>query len=672
MSIDQPERILNKRAWNNLSTPLSEWLLDAVGSMGFQQMTPVQTSTIPLFMKNKDVVVEAVTGSGKTLAFLIPVVEKLLRVEEPIKKNHIGAIIVSPTRELASQIYSVLNALLASHAPSAAHIEAGHAESMDVDEEEEAERRMARKSVAPKVVAQLLLGGNVSPTQDLSKFLERSPNLIIATPGRLLELLSSQFVYCTQSSFEVLVLDEADRLLDLGFMDTLSKILTRLPKQRRTGLFSASMSEALDQLIRVGLRNPVKIAVRVKSASGSMDKKTPASLQLSYFTCLPSQKIPAVFHLLQSLDPQPLRTVCYLSTCAAVDYFSQILPSVLPEPYSLISLHGKHPATVRSKNFTNFTTSISPTILLATDVAARGLDIPLVDLVIQIDPPSDPKTFVHRCGRAARAGRKGLAVVLLSPGTEESYVEFLSLRGTPVTYLDIPSLPLPSHPSQSTVSLPSLAENLSTSLRSQLLSDRSLHDLSQKAFVSWVRSYTKHTLTSIFKISDINWTDTAYAWGLLRLPKMPEVSKLPSSSQVDRTLGLNIDVREVKYKDKVREKARLEALSSFTPNRPVDEKKADLGEKVDKRKEKAWSVKKDIKRNREERREKRVEKRKVEKRMKMTDEERMDEDRLEEMVGQVRKKNLESYVTDSLQNDGKEGASNTKIGNDHEWEGFED
>lgn len=129
---------------------------------------------------------------------------------------------------------------------------------------------------ARTVVAQLLVGGDTTPAQDLSCFLKRSPNLLISTPGRLLELLSSPHVHCPQSSFEVLVMDEADRLLDLGFKEDLQKILGRLPKQRRTGLFSATMTEAVDQLIRVGLRNPVKVAVKVKSITGGEDRRTPS------------------------------------------------------------------------------------------------------------------------------------------------------------------------------------------------------------------------------------------------------------------------------------------------------------------------------------------------------------------------------------------------------------
>jgi len=412
---------------------------------------------------------KAVTGSGKTLAFLIPTIEKLLRVEEPIKKHHVGAIIISPTRELASQIHSVLEGLLKFHPPSAAHL---HLQEEDTPMTNgDSETRPQFSSITPKVVPQLLLGGTTTPAQDLSQFLSKSPNLLIATPGRLLELLSSPHVHCPQSSFEMLIMDEADRLLDLGFSDTLRKILSRLPKQRRTGLFSASMSEALDQLVRVGLRNPVRIAVKVKSASGAVDKKTPASLQMAYVTTQPALKLPAMKELLTKLDPEPQKTVCYVSTCAAVDYWQHLLSILLPSKFSVVPLHGKHPANVRNKNFNKFVNSVTPTVLLTTDVAARGLDIPSVDLVIQLDPPSDPKTFLHRCGRAGRAGRRGLAVTFLHAGKEEDYIEFLRIRQTPISPLTTPVVePTPED-----------ATHFTTVIRREVLADRALHDKAQRA-----------------------------------------------------------------------------------------------------------------------------------------------------------------------------------------------
>ena len=207
-------------------------------------MTPVQASTIPLFLGNKDVVVEAVTGSGKTLSYLIPLIQRLLLSGDGggrrKKKHHIGGIIIIPTRELAGQIFSVLSSLLQFQPPPEEVVDGG------------------------LLKAQLLRGGEGDGRSDLQAFLRESPDILVGTPGRLEELLGSRYVGVSSETFEMLVLDEADRLLDLGFEEVLTGIMARLPKQRRTGLFSASVTEAVvGGLVRSGLRNPVKVVVKV-------------------------------------------------------------------------------------------------------------------------------------------------------------------------------------------------------------------------------------------------------------------------------------------------------------------------------------------------------------------------------------------------------------------------
>ncbi|KAL8719767.1 MAG: hypothetical protein Q9225_003255 [Loekoesia sp. 1 TL-2023] len=614
----------SSRTWDALTPPLAEWIIDAVDSMGFKRMTPVQASTIPLFMTHKDVVVEAVTGSGKTLAFLIPIVERLLRLDEPLKRHHVGAIVISPTRELATQIYNVLCSLLAFHGPSAWAIkppdEEGDSETESVLDETNSKSQL-------KVVPQLLVGGDITTAQDLSYFHQNSPNLLISTPGRLLELLSSPHVHCPQSSFEVLVLDEADRLLDLGFKEDLQKILARLPKQRRTGLFSASVSEVVDQIVRVGLRNPVKIAVKVKGAKNEEEKRTPSSLSMKYLICPASQKFPALSKLLESIDPMPSKTIVYLSTCAAVDYFQHVLPTILPsrdiQRFTLVPLHGKHPPKVRQKNFTAFSNSTSPSILLTTDVAARGLDIPQVDLVIQIDPPGDPKVFLHRCGRAGRAGRKGLSVIFLELGREEDYISFLEIRKTPVTLLDMPPLQVSEID----------AAEASSAIRDVVLVDRALHDKAQRGFVSWVKAYSKHQASSIFRISDLDWEDLGKAWGLLKLPKMPELKKWDG----DRSLGVNVDFDSYGYRDKKREQARKEQLQQKKQVK-VDEAGDDNARRTTKR---PWSEKLEQRDERQRRRDKKRVKREAQRWEKMSPAEREKQLELEKMIEMVKQKNLE-------------------------------
>ncbi|KAH6684861.1 DEAD/DEAH box helicase [Plectosphaerella plurivora] len=604
------------RDWKGLQPPLADWILDYVSSQSFQRMTPVQAACIPQFLGNKDVVVEAVTGSGKTLSFLLPIVQKLMRLEEPTKRSHVFAIVVSPTRELAYQIHNVLMDLVKFHAPSA--------EMLPYLKEDD----KRPDSTVPVIVPQLLVGGTTTTQQDLSFFVRHAPNVLVSTPGRLVELLSSPQVRCPQSSFEMLVLDEADRILDMGFRQDLQKILSYLPKQRRTGLFSASVSEAVSQIITVGLRNPVKIAVRVKSLrDGNIieDRKIPASLQMGYLLTPANQKIPALCQLLEKLEPRPQKTIVFLSTCAAVDYFQHGLPSLLPQGFNLVPLHGKLPPKVREKSFTKFLKSVSPSVLLCTDLAARGLDIPQVDLVVQVDPPSDPKVFIHRAGRAGRAGRKGLAVVLLHPGREEDYIPFLEVRKTPIHPLTTPTITLSD----------AAAEAATESLRSLVRADRAHQDKAQRAFVSWVRSYAAHQTSSIFRLKDLDWTLLGQAWGLLRLPTMPELKNWDG----DRTVGAGpTDWDTFAYKDKVREKARLEALEA---ERSGETKaKSDDHHSRKRRNTEAWSDKHQKADLRVERREKRHKRRDVEREANMDEDEKAKDAELKDLIKQVRRQNL--------------------------------
>lgn len=582
-------------------------------------MTPVQAAAIPLMTGNKDLVVEAVTGSGKTLAYLIPVIIRLLRLDAPVKKHHVASIIISPTRELAEQIYAVLLALLHFHPPSAAAINPQSA--TGTDDEDEYKPKFTSSTL--RIIPQLLLGGTTKPAEDLKNFLSNGSNLLIGTPGRLLELLSSPHVHAR--SLEVLILDEADRLLDMGFKDDLSRILGHLPKQRRTGLFSASVSEAVSEIVRVGLRNPVKVAVKVRNAKG-VDARTPNALQMSYILTRPTEKLPALCAILSQISPQ--KTIVYVSTCAAVDYFDIVLRAILPSEFTLVPLHGKQPATVRQRHYKKYISSSSPMVLLTTDVAARGLDIPQVDLVLQIDPPSDPKVFLHRAGRAGRAGRRGLAVVFLTPGREEDYIPFLEVRKTPVSLLTTPAISVSKEE----------AQRATDKMRKVMLADRAVYDKGQRAFVSWAKSYSKHQASSIFRIADQDWEALGHAWGLIRLPKMPELKTFEG----DKSLGITMNLKEFAYADKIREKARLEAMAKEEEERANGVAEVRVKRKRDKEAERVpWSAKKTEQETKEARREKKRRKRDAERFALMTDEERKEELKLRKMIEAVRRKQQE-------------------------------
>jgi ATP-dependent RNA helicase DDX55/SPB4 len=569
-----------------------------------------------------------------------------VRSAEPAKRHHVQGIIITPTRELASQIYNVALSLIKFHAPSAELL------SYAKDDEK---RPMTAE---PVIVPQLLVGGTTKAAEDLSAFLRLSPNLLIGTPGRLAELLSSPYVKAPSSSFEVLVMDEADRLLDLGFSQELTRILGYLPKQRRTGLFSASLSEAVERLITVGLLYPHKITVRVKSLKDGgiiQERKTPMSLQMSYIVTPASHKMPALCQLLENLEPRPSRVIVFFSTCFAVKYFTRALHGVLPAGFSIASLHGKLEPQVREKNFERFVNATSPAVLLTTDIAARGLDIPQVDLVVQHDPPTDTKAFIHRCGRAGRAGRRGLAVVMLQPGREEGYVQLLDVRQTPIALLEKPAISVTD----------AEAEEVSSKMRAKAQADREVYQLAQRAFVSWARSYIEHQATSIFRMSDLDWADLAKGYGLVELPKMPEVKG------IDRSLGLEIDTEAIPFKDKARETKRLEELEVWKKEKAAREASRANGsgngnsaaqEESLKRKKnnEAWSEKAEQEDVKIARREKKRRKREAQRFSTMSEKEKEEQKKLEDMIGQVRKRNAE------------EAAAMKAAGDDGEFAGFDD
>ncbi|KAG6378532.1 DEAD-domain-containing protein [Boletus reticuloceps] len=549
--------------WSSLPTSLTPWIFDVIQSMGYSQMTPVQAATIPLFMQHKDVVVEAVTGSGKTLAFVVPVLERLVRRGSTFRPNEIGALVISPTRELATQIHAVFSLFL-SIQPTPTRPDESTAASTPIP------------TYPPPLL--LVSSDKSSPAQDVQRFLDTGADIVIGTPGRVEEFLIGRGKSVVGvKELEVLVLDEADRLLDLGFQTALTRIITHLPKQRRTGLFSATMTDAdaLSELVRVGLRNPARIVVKVqskksfkhisddKSGKGEIveERRIPAGLQNSYINCRTSEKLVQLVRVIEHevSSHKASHFIVYFATCACVNYFYRILPKFLPNS-KLFSLHGHMLPAARTRALSTFSSSLasssSSSILLATDVAARGLDLPHVDVVVQFDPPIDPKAFSHRCGRTARAGRSGRAYVLLV-GREIEYIDFLAVR----------KIPIRKHPVIQAGGI--LAERRSSELepddlavtsflsqiRDIVLTDRALNDKAVKSFVSFVRAYSKHEASYIFRIKDLDLVGVAKSFGLLRLPRMPELKDVDKMGWEDASL----DWDTYAYTDKAQEAKRRES-----------------------------------------------------------------------------------------------------------------
>lgn len=597
-------------------------------------------------LKLTDNNLQAVTGSGKTLSFLVPIVERLLRAEEPNKKAYVRSIVVAPTKELASQIYDVLKSLLAFHPPSAARIAQTLTLANDGDVSMAGAEDTEKPEIpsGPYIMPQLLIGGRTKLSEDLATFSDTNPNVFIATPKRLVEVLQSSRVVLKRHWFDLLVLDEADRLLDPNFEPDLQKILELVPKERRTGLFSASVSEAVNELVRVGMRYPFKISAKVRSKTGALDKRTPESLRLYYVACKPTHKLPMLKLILNEMEAE--KSIMYVNTRAGVDYWSKVLPALLD--VAVFPLHGDHKSAIRTKNLNKFRNTTSPGILLTTDVLARGIDIPDIDVVVQLDAPNQPKDFIHRCGRSGRAGKRGMAITFLSEGSEEDYIRYLDIQGTKLE-------PYPTAPPISELD----ASSTTAQIQQLQIQKRELHDRAQKAFVSWVQAYTKTLPADIFNIRNIDWQEVGRAWGLLRWPKMPELKRHFPPAVTDRTQGLDIpsdfDLDGLAYADKVREDKRQALISSYASGqRPVSAKTvggaaADLRRK----KENAWSSQKEAKALREGRRERKEVRRGAEKKAKMSEVEKLEAVKLEELIGRVRAQN--AAAADIGDEDGFEG-----------------
>lgn len=235
----------------------------------------------------------------------------------------------------------------------------------------------------------------------------------------------------------MLILDEADRLYSLGQAETVKNIISFLPKQRRTGLFSATLADSSEMLMQVGMRNPVSISL---SPTVSQNSKIPSGLSIYYSKVAAAEKTSLLLSFLKSHPNE--KHIIFFSTCAAVEYFSAVLKYLLGENSNILWIHGKiDKPTRRAKIFRRFQT-FSNAILITTDLMSRGVDFPDVDWVVQFEPPSNPATFVHRCGRTARLDKIGSALVLLLPN-EIEYVRFIDKnQGIQMRKFDYADLPL--------------------------------------------------------------------------------------------------------------------------------------------------------------------------------------------------------------------------------------
>lgn len=338
---------------------LNPKILSALESKGYTTPTPIQLQSIPHILEKRDLLGIAQTGTGKTAAFSLPIIHNLVESGRNVKSGGMRTLILTPTRELASQI--------------AANIE------------------LYSKGLN---LSHAVIFGGVSENPQIT-MLRRGVDILIATPGRLLDLANQGYVRFMD--LEIFILDEADRMLDMGFINDIKKIISKIPQNRQTLLFSATMPETIDGLANSILKNPAKVEItppattveRINQELNFVDK---------------ADKLSLLKHVIKNADADSI--LVFSRTKHGAD---RIVAFLQKNSISVAAIHGNKSQGAREKALSGFRNG-SVKILVATDIAARGIDVPSISHVINYDIPVDPESYVHRIGRTARAGKTGVAI----------------------------------------------------------------------------------------------------------------------------------------------------------------------------------------------------------------------------------------------------------------------
>ncbi|EOO00313.1 putative atp-dependent rna helicase has1 protein [Phaeoacremonium minimum UCRPA7] len=472
---------------NNLSLPpaagttaqgfadlnLSEKTMKAIDDMGFTKMTEIQRRGIPPLLAGKDVLGAAKTGSGKTLAFLIPAVEMLSALRfKP--RNGTGVIVLSPTRELALQIFGVARELMKYHSQTYGIVIGGANKRAEADK------------------------------------LSKGVNLLIATPGRLLDhLQTTPFVF---KNLRSLVIDEADRILEIGFEDEMRQIIKILPKEERQSmLFSATQTQKVEDLARISLRpGPLYVNVDEEKQFSTVE-----GLEQGFVICDADRRFLLLFSFLKKM--QKKKVIVFFSSCNSVKYYAELLNYI---DLQVLDLHGKQKQQKRTNTFFEFCNAKSG-ILICTDVAARGLDIPAVDWIVQFDPPDDPRDYIHRVGRTARGSNtKGRSLMFLQP-SEVGFLAHLKAARVPVVEFDFPA---------------SKIQNIQSQLEKLIGQNYYLNQSAKEGYRSYLHAYASHSLRSVFDVHKLDLAKVAKGFGFATPPRI-DISLGAGMSRDRKTQG---------------------------------------------------------------------------------------------------------------------------------------
>jgi ATP-independent RNA helicase DbpA len=365
-------------------------LAKAIEVLGFKEMTPVQEHAVPPLLAGKDVIAQARTGSGKTVAFGLALLSRL-----EIEQSQVQALVLCPTRELADQVSTEL-------------------------------RRLGR--FLPNLRVVTLCGGVPVRTQRPS--LQNMPQVLVGTPGRILDHLRRETIRL--DALAVLVLDEADRMLDMGFADSIAEVVRQTPASRQTMLFSATFPREVRTLSRTYQKKPVEITVDLEASE--------VEIEQIFYEVEPQARLAALTALLHEHAPETTLVFCHTRNDTR-----EVARRLEREGFSVLALHGELEQRERDEVLLRFAHK-SASVLVATDIAARGLDIKNLAAVISWELPNDPDVHVHRIGRTGRAGEKGLALTLCAPRERERLAAIEGRMGGPIRWGKLRPLPAGAKP----------------------------------------------------------------------------------------------------------------------------------------------------------------------------------------------------------------------------------
>ncbi|MDR3582247.1 MAG: DEAD/DEAH box helicase [Candidatus Pacebacteria bacterium] len=507
--------------------PISQYSKQGLSEATFETMTDTQRCVVPHALSGRDVLACARTGSGKTLAFLVPVIERLYR-ERWTELDGLGGLVLVPTRELAQQVFDVLRAIGRHHTFSAG----------------------------------VVMGGNKGVEQEKERV--NKINILIATPGRLLHHMNETPGF-TCDNLKVLVLDEVDRILDLGFADEMDQILSNIPKTAQILLSSATLSLKIQRLAKVNLKHPEHISIHnyeetkdnEVSGTGEESKRksviTPSGLVQYYMTVDAKDKIDVVFSFLKSHTKHKI--LLFLSSCKQVRYMYEALRKLRPG-ISLYELHGRQKQAKRSDIFSKFANSSGMSAaLFATDIASRGLDMPDVDWVVQIDCPEDLDSYIHRVGRTARYKAKGNSLLMLLP-SEQMFLHRLETKGIALKKINVN---------------PEKTLTIQGTLRSYLSGDLELMKLAQKAFISYVKALHLMKDKQVFDLKKVNFKGLAASMGLVTVPVIKMGQEELDSADPPKKAGSKLSKLKAKIQKKKSEKAAAKAEPAKEPKKNEDD-----------------------------------------------------------------------------------------------------